>query len=165
MNCCDAAVGRVQKCCRSRTGWQTSKRVFGIVSLATLLAMSAAVSQAQTATVTVQANQPGAQVSSNLFGLFFEEINSAGDGGIYGERVRNRSFEDSADPPAYWTLLTNGTASGQMKLDSSMPLSSSNLHCLALTKTGGSGSVSVANAGYWGIPVASSTTYNLEFYA
>src|ERR1700749_940461 len=49
----------------------------------------------QGSTVTIQANQPAAAISSNLFGIFFEEINMAGDGGIYSELVRNRSFEDA----------------------------------------------------------------------
>ena len=35
-----------------------------------------------TALVSIQANQPGAVVSSNLFGIFFEEINFAGEGGL-----------------------------------------------------------------------------------
>ena len=38
--------------------------------------------QAQTSTITIQVDQPGAVVSSNLFGIFFEEINFGGDGGI-----------------------------------------------------------------------------------
>lgn len=29
----------------------------------------------------------------DLFGIFFEDINHAADGGLYGELVRNRSFE------------------------------------------------------------------------
>jgi alpha-N-arabinofuranosidase len=37
-------------------------------------------------------------VSPSLYGLFFEEINRAGDGGIYGELIRNRSFEDTVIP-------------------------------------------------------------------
>ena len=117
------------------------------------------------ATVSIQANQPGAVVSSNLFGIFFEEINSAGDGGIYAELVRNRSFEDDTNSPAFWSLVTGGSAAGQMALDTSMPMSATNLHSLALTKTGGTGSVGAANNGYWGIPVTNGATYNLEFYA
>ena len=60
---------------------------------------------AQTATVTIQANQPAANISSNLFGIFFEEINFGGDGGIYAEMVRNRSFY-SASSPVFWTAPT-----------------------------------------------------------
>ncbi len=35
----------------------------------------------------------GAPVSSTMYGLFFEDINFAADGGLYGELVKNRSFE------------------------------------------------------------------------
>ena len=37
-------------------------------------------------------------VAEDLYGLFFEDINRAGDGGLYPEMVRNRAFEDSIPP-------------------------------------------------------------------
>lgn len=37
-------------------------------------------------------------VAEDLYGLFFEDINRAGDGGLYPEMIRNRSFEDSLTP-------------------------------------------------------------------
>ncbi len=37
-------------------------------------------------------------VSEDLYGLFFEDINRAGDGGLYPEMIRNRAFEDSILP-------------------------------------------------------------------
>lgn len=37
-------------------------------------------------------------VAKDLYGLFFEEINRSGDGGLYPELIRNRSFEDSIIP-------------------------------------------------------------------
>ena len=118
---------------------------------------------AQTNTVTVQANQPAANISSNLFGIFFEEISMAGDGGIYAELVRNRSFED-ASTPVQWTLVTSN-ATGSFAVDTSLPLSASNTQSLKLTKSSGSGSIGAANNGYYGIPLASGKTYNLNFYA
>lgn len=36
--------------------------------------------------------------AKNLYGIFFEDINRAGDGGLYPEMLRNRSFEDSIPP-------------------------------------------------------------------
>ena len=33
-------------------------------------------------------------VAEDLYGLFYEDINRAGDSGIYPEMLRNRSFED-----------------------------------------------------------------------
>ena len=115
--------------------------------------------------VTILADQPGALISSNLFGIFFEEISSAGDGGLYAELDRNRSFEDSTNSIPDWTLVTNGSAAGEMSLDTSLPLSATNLHALKLTKSSGTGSIGAVNGGYWGIPLASGATYNLGFYA
>jgi alpha-L-arabinofuranosidase len=130
-----------------------------------MLLAAAMVRGQSAATMNIQVNQPGAVVSSNLFGIFFEEINSAGDGGLYGELVRNRSFEDGTNSPVYWSLVTSNSATGQIALDTSAPMSAANLHSLALTKTGGSGSVGAANNGYWGIPLTNGATYNLQFYA
>ena len=46
-------------------------------------------------------------VSEDFYGLFFEDINRSGDGGLYPEMIRNRAFEDSV-PPARVRML-NGT--------------------------------------------------------
>jgi len=55
---------------------------------------------ADSATVTVDLKKKGSEVSPHLYGIFFEEINHAGDGGLYAELVRNRGFEDANLPPA-----------------------------------------------------------------
>ncbi len=136
-----------------------------VLASAVLMISSPVGAGAASATLTVQAGQPGVTISSNLFGIFFEEISSAGDGGLYAELVRNRSFEDNSSNPDYWTLVTNGTATGAMSLDTSQPLSPSNLTSLRLTLTNGFGTVGAANSGYWGIPVTSGASYNLGFYA
>ena len=117
-----------------------------------------------TAAVTIQANQPGVVVSSNLFGIFFEEINFAGDGGIYAEMVRNRAFNNSAHPD-YWTLVTNGVATGTMKVDFSQPLNTNKPCSLNLTMLSGTGGIGAANSGYWGMSLQTGATYDLNFYA
>ena len=35
----------------------------------------------------------GAPIRSTMYGIFFEDINYAADGGLYGELIKNRSFE------------------------------------------------------------------------
>jgi hypothetical protein len=67
--------------------------------------------QAQTAHIDIDAAAQGTPISPILYGIFFEEINHAGDGGLYAELVRNRSFED-ADTPQAWTLLGDGARDG-----------------------------------------------------
>ena len=49
--------------------------------------------QAQTHEMTVQMKKVGAPIQSTMYGLFFEDINFAADGGLYAEKVLNRSFE------------------------------------------------------------------------
>ena len=39
------------------------------------------------------------------YGIFYEEINHAGDGGIYAELVRNGSMEENSGNPDYWWTL------------------------------------------------------------
>ena len=41
----------------------------------------------------VNTKKLGARVSPTMYGIFFEDINFAADGGLYGELVKNRSFE------------------------------------------------------------------------
>lgn len=42
---------------------------------------------------TILANKPGAEIQPTMYGLFFEDINYAADGGLYAEMIKNRSFE------------------------------------------------------------------------
>ncbi len=53
---------------------------------------------AQTNPIHIDLQQKGAVVSPNLFGIFFEEINHDGDGGLYAELVQNRGFEEHVLP-------------------------------------------------------------------
>lgn len=57
-------------------------------------------------TITVDATRPGAAIPQNLYGIFFEEISHAGDGGLYAELIQNRGFEDARLPVK--TTLENG---------------------------------------------------------
>ena len=41
----------------------------------------------------IKTNKPGAEIQPTMYGLFFEDINYAADGGLYAELVKNRSFE------------------------------------------------------------------------
>jgi hypothetical protein len=56
---------------------------------------------AQTDELVINVKGKGADVSSSMYGIFFEEINHAGDGGLYGELVKNRSFEELEMPSGY----------------------------------------------------------------
>ena len=118
-----------------------------------------------TATLVIEADKPGPRVSPSLYGIFFEEINHAGDGGLYGELVRNRSFEESANPD-HWKMVKEGMVDGEMSIDSIYALSEYNTHYLKLKVLHAiDGYVGVANDGYWGIPVRKGSAYDLSLYA
>lgn len=63
-----------------------------VLATAAALAMAVAL-QAQTNELIVQAKKLGAEIQPTMYGLFFEDINYAADGGLYAELVKNRSFE------------------------------------------------------------------------
>jgi alpha-L-arabinofuranosidase len=46
--------------------------------------------------LTVHADRPISEIQPTMWGIFFEDINFAADGGLYAELVKNRSFEFSA---------------------------------------------------------------------
>lgn len=65
---------------------------------AALLLSAALTVGAQTEPIRIDLGQKGAVVSPNLYGIFFEEISHAGDGGLYAELVQNRGFEEHVLP-------------------------------------------------------------------
>ena len=123
----------------------------GLVVLA--LATSGAMAQP---VVTIDAAHPGAQVSPRLYGIFFEEINHAGDGGLYAELVQNRSFEDDAEQPAHWKTLGGAQAS----LTTDGMLNEKQSHALRLTVPSAFGGVQ--NEGYWGMNFRQQTIYEFS---
>ena len=117
------------------------------------------------ASLTVDATKPGVAVSPRLWGIFFEEINHAGDGGLYAELVRNRGCED-ADTPVGWSLLTDGGAKGSIALDATQPLNGKTPHSLRLEAAQADGGrVGAVNGGYWGMAVERGKACALSLYA
>lgn len=58
-----------------------------------LVSAMALTSTAQTNVMEVNTKKLGAPIQSTMYGIFFEDINYAADGGLYGELIKNRSFE------------------------------------------------------------------------
>ena len=122
-----------------------------VLALSALLPAVAAPLLAAPAKLIVDVDKPGARVSPLLYGIFFEEINRAGDGGIYAEMIQNRSFEDAQIPVA-WSLIQSGGSTGAISLDASQPLNSKNPNALKLESKGIGGRVGIASDGFKGVP-------------
>ncbi|GAB2808192.1 alpha-L-arabinofuranosidase C-terminal domain-containing protein [Ferruginibacter profundus] len=119
------------------------------------------------------------KISPDLFGLFFEDINYAADGGLYAEQIQNRSFEYSPsekkewNPLSYWEYITPGYSYGSISVETAAPINSNNPHYIVLNAehigkeekyTGPSG-VGIKNTGFAGIVVRSGERYNLSLFA
>lgn len=58
------------------------------------------------ATLAIDGDGTGASINDTMFGIFYEDINYAADGGLYAELVRNRSFEFNGSDNGSFTGMT-----------------------------------------------------------
>lgn len=104
-------------------------------------------------------------VSPTLYGIFYEDINYAADGGLYGDLIQNRSFE-FATPLFSWTKKALGGGDGQVTTATEAPLNANNPRYAKLAITEPGSGVGVSNAGYsGGIAVTAGEKYNFTAYA
>jgi len=134
-----------------------------ILTLAMLAFIAnATAASAAPAKLTVQTDKPGHAVSRSLYGVFFEEINRAGDGGLYAEMIQNRSFEDSEKGPLAWTVEAGDAA--VVELDRSRPTTDgqkfnpTSLHM----KLSPGGKARIVNDGFKGMAARNKRTYQFS---
>lgn len=132
------------------------KRTILAASLAAAAALCAPAAGAEV-TLNVDVASRGPEIGALHYGIFFEEINHAGDGGLYAELIRNRSFED-ADSPDAWTKV----GSPDWKISNSGLMNEAQNHALELTvKQAGQG---IANGGFWGIDAVEGRSYKFSLW-
>ncbi len=121
------------------------------------------------AQIIIQADQPKA-ISPDLFGIFFEDLNYAADGGLYAELIQNRSFEYSAaDLPDWnfftgWELIQQG-GKCSIALGSESPIHPNNPHYLLLNIEAAGGEIGLRNSGFDGIVLKAGDSYNVSVFA
>ncbi|MGA2248257.1 MAG: alpha-L-arabinofuranosidase, partial [Verrucomicrobiota bacterium] len=128
----------------------------------TALALAAAtgVRPASTASITVQTDQPGAKLNTAMWGVFFEDINFGGDGGLYAELVKNRGFE-FPNPMMGWIKLCPSKARGTLSIRDDHPFNAANPHYLRI-ESEGRDLFGVANEGFRGIGVKRGEAYDFS---
>lgn len=110
--------------------------------------------------VEVDTGAPGTPISPDLFGVFFEDLNHAADGGLYAELVQNRSFEYTvADRPEWHALTAWERTAGSLTVATDDPLHPANPAYAVLS--GGT----LRNEGFDGIPVRAGASYDLSLHA
>lgn len=128
----------------------------------------------RTVILNVKAGQAGRQIPSTLFGLFFEEINHAGAGGLWAELVSNRGFEaggpntpSNIDP---WSPIGDeGSVLLVTDWSSLFERNKVALRMEILCDSEGSdqcpaGGVGVYNPGYWGMNIEDGESYRVVLW-
>lgn len=105
-----------------------------------------------------------------LYGVFFEDINHAADGGLYAEMIRNRSFEFcEIDNKEYhsltgWDIKKEGDTVGEITVKTKEPLKKVNPHYAVISLE--SGKISLSNKGFNnGLFIEKDKFYDLAFYS
>ncbi|MGW5133510.1 alpha-L-arabinofuranosidase C-terminal domain-containing protein [Streptomyces sp. NPDC004135] len=146
----------------ARTGWRAGLTATALLTAAALVPAPAHAEDVTDYAITVDPSARGAAIDDTMYGVFFEDINRAADGGLYAELVQNRSFEYSTADNGAYTPLTSWTAGGTAQVvNDSGRLNARNRNYLSL----GAGS-SVTNAGYnTGIRVEQGKKYDFSVWA
>ncbi|RDW58507.1 hypothetical protein BP5796_12437 [Coleophoma crateriformis] len=116
------------------------------------------------------ASSGGNTSSPILYGIFYEDIYHSGDGGLYGELIRNRAFQGSGSNGVastvrntnYWHPVGGVTLS----IDVSSPALSPSLpyQMRMDIPVGMTGTVGFYNDGFWGFHVDSAKRYVASMY-
>ena len=130
-----------------------------------LLVVCAAISsqltplRAAEAVVSVNAKKPGAVIQPTQWGIFFEDINFAADGGLYGELLKNRSFEFTPDHLMGWHSF------GKVEVRNDGPFDK-NPHYVRLTTPGHRDLwTGLQNEGFFGIGLEKGAEYRFSVWA
>ncbi|KAG9252711.1 glycoside hydrolase superfamily [Emericellopsis atlantica] len=106
-----------------------------------------------------------------LYGLLYEEIYHSGDGGLYGEMIRNRAFQGSPGPGRRASFDRNTEfwhpiGDVELSIDTTAPaLSDSLTYQMRMdVPEGTTGPVGFYNDGFWGFHVDAAKRYAASFY-
>ena len=114
--------------------------------------------------IAVLTGKPGAEVQPAMWGVFFEDINFAADGGLYAELVKNRSFEFSL-PLAGWRLSARENGTGRMVPNFYSPSRPYNPHFVRIYIDPSSGVFGFTNDGFRGMGIKKGEQYNFSVSA
>jgi alpha-L-arabinofuranosidase len=113
-------------------------------------------SAAEPVTLTVECSQSGHALNPGMWGIFFEDINFGGDGGLYAELVKNRSFEFQ-EPLMGWRTL--GPAGG-VEVRDDQPFSRVQPRYVRVKNEAG-----IENEGFRGLGVHANESYDFTVAA
>jgi alpha-L-arabinofuranosidase len=126
-----------------------------------VLLMAVSVSKAQDKILDIEASKPLYPVPTDLWGLFFEDINFAADGGLYAEMVKNRSFEFFKPLMGWKNVEENSKGSVQILSRTG----EQNPRYIRLIKPSGPGRFGIVNEGFRGMYAREGNRYYFSMLA
>ncbi len=111
--------------------------------------------------VRIVVDQPRAKVNPLMWGIFFEDINFAGDGGLYAELVKNGGFE-FPEPMTGWFMIRPSNARGDVTVRTEAPYHAANPHYVRI-QSQRDHPIGICNEGYRGMGLRGGESY--EFTA
>ena len=113
--------------------------------------------------VSLLLNKPVAEVQPTMWGVFFEDINFAADGGIYAELVKNRSFEFTLPLMGWSQVSENG--SGRVLPTFYSPANPANPHYISVVVDAAKGTFGLVNEGFREMGIKKDNQYNFSVFA
>ncbi|MBO7476935.1 MAG: alpha-L-arabinofuranosidase [Salinivirgaceae bacterium] len=130
-----------------------------------LLAMCACTNTAtQTAIIDIDVAKTIAEVQPTMWGVFFEDINFAADGGLYAELVKNRSFEFD-DPKMGWHITQSDAQKAVFEIINSAKNNPANPRYARLKIDDANATITLANNGFRGMGLKSGVEYTFSVLA
>ena len=131
-------------------------RLSGAVVVSGLIFSSGALqgipAKAQDAIIDIDASKRGVRLSPVQHGIFFEEINHAGEGGLYAELLRNRNFKQGMEG---WSKIAFPGSSAVFAREGRQPEP-----YMKVTVSGTPGKLGgISNGGYYGVGVEAGKSY------
>jgi alpha-N-arabinofuranosidase len=114
--------------------------------------------------ILVDVDHPGAEIQPTMWGIFFEDINLAADGGIYAELVKNRSFE-FFNPRTGWKVKAKSKDSSAFVILNRSGQFEANPRFARINVTPDMPSYCLSNAGFRGMGIEMNHTYNFSIMA
>jgi alpha-N-arabinofuranosidase len=114
--------------------------------------------------IVVNVDQPKAEIQPTMWGIFFEDINFAADGGIYAELVKNRSFE-FYQPLMGWEQHAQHPASGSLLIVNRSEVDEPNPRFARVTIDGKLGTYYLSNEGFRGMGIRKDMQYRFSVNA
>lgn len=105
-----------------------------------------------------------AKVQPTMYGIFFEDINMAADGGVYAELVKNRSFEFNPNLMGWTDHKRNGGDGSVEVIDRALERPE-NPHTITLTVKTPTGQYGLLNEGFRGMGIKKGETYSFSVMA